>query len=293
MKILQILGWTAASIGLLIPLGSYGISQLQRPQQTPLTQDLFSGITYRRDVRHQPRPYVVHILKIDLTTPGLKVLATPGQPANDQNEFVARTTSAFLQKFQLQLAINAGYFYPFEERTPWDFTPQSGERVNVSGQSIAHGQQYSPSQRNWPVLCFDAKHQAQIVEAGICPPGTLHAIAGKDFLHPGQQSLQLDTDKPYARTVAALDQSGAILWLISIDGKQPYYSEGATMVDVGQIILELGAEVAINLDGGGSATLVTATPSGYRLLNAPIHSKWPMNERPVATHLGFYAQPKP
>lgn len=143
------------------------------------------------------------------------------------------------------------------------------------------------------MLCFDANHHAQIVETGVCPPTTFHAVAGNHFLRPHQQRLQLDADKPYARTVAALDLSGTTLWLILVDGKQPYYSEGATMSDIEQIVLELGADVALNLDGGGSATAVAATPTGYRVLNAPIHGKWPMNERPVATHLGFYAQPQP
>lgn len=139
------LGWTITSISLLMPLYGYGRSQLQRPPQTPLEQVLFSGIIYRRAVRRQPRPYIVHILKIDLTAPGLKVLATPGQPANDTNEFTARTTSAFLQKFKLQLAINAGYFYPFAEKTPWDFMPHPGERVKSQGSLLPAANNIPPA----------------------------------------------------------------------------------------------------------------------------------------------------
>lgn len=233
---------------------------------------------------------MVHIAKIDLTNPGLKVTATLGQAANDGNEFNARTTSAFLKRFQLQFAVNAGYFYHFEENTPWDYYPHSEDRVNVSGQSIANGQHYSPSQSNRPVLCFDATQRGQIAETGNCPTDTLTAVAGREVLRPHQQ-LQFAQDKPYARTVAALDRSGETLWLLLVDGKQPYYSEGATMSDIKQLIQRIGADVALNLDGGGSATMVTAIPSGAKVLNAPIHGKWPMNERPVATHLGFLTQP--
>lgn len=218
-------------------------------------------------------------------------MTTPGTLADDGNEFEAETTSAFIDRFQLQFAVNAGYFYYFEEKTPWDYAPRSGDRVNVLGQSIANGKRYSPDQPKWPALCFDASHRGQIVESGFCPEGTLNAVAGNYVLRP-HQSLQLEKDKPYARTVAALDQAGTTLWLILVDGKQPYYSEGAKMSDIERLIEKIGASVALNLDGGGSATMTMATPSGTKILNAPIHGKWPMNERPIATHLGFYTQPK-
>lgn len=253
-------------------------------------QQLFAGITYQRQVYTSPRPYIAHITKIDLTQPGIRVIATPGQPADDDNEFRAEPTSAFLTQFRLQLAINAGYFYHFNEKTPWDYTPHVGGRVNVLGQSISMGQPYSPPQKQWPVLCFDQNQQGQIVETGHCPPGTLHAVAGNYILRP-DQPLQLASDKPYARSIAALDTTGTTLWLIVVDGKQPDYSEGATFAEIEQLIKQIGAEVALNLDGGGSTTLVTSTQSGAKLLNAPIHGKWPMNERPVATHLGIYASP--
>lgn len=290
MRILKTLGWTAITCGLLIPLYSYGRSLWQRPPQTPYDQQLFAGISYRREVFHQPRPFVVHIARIDLTAPGINLIATPGQPAKDGNEFHAQTTSGFLHKYQLQFAINAGYFYHFHEKTPWDYSPHIGDRVNVLGQAIANGQQYSPRQPTWPVLCFDASKRGSIVEKGHCPAGTLHAVAGNYVLSP-HQPLRLDHDKPYPRTVAALDLSGKTLWLILVDGKQPHYSEGARLADIEKILQNIGADVALNLDGGGSATMAASSPSGVKVLNAPIQGKWPMQERPVATHLGFYAQP--
>jgi hypothetical protein len=56
--------------------------------------------------------------------------------------------------------------------------------------------------------------------------------------------------------------------------------------------MELGAYKALNLDGGGSTTLVVADSGGTRSLNSPIHTRIPMRQRPVANHLGFYARPK-
>jgi exopolysaccharide biosynthesis protein len=75
--------------------------------------------------------------------------------------------------------------------------------------------------------------------------------------------------------------------LIIVDGKQPFYSEGVTLRELAAIAIDLGANTALNLDGGGSTTLVIADGLETKILNSPIHNKIPMNERPVANHLGF------
>ena len=67
--------------------------------------------------------------------------------------------------------------------------------------------------------------------------------------------------------------------------------EQAEEVFLPSIVLELGAETALNLDGGGSSTLVMAGHWGPRALNAPFHTRIPMRQRSVANHLGVYALP--
>jgi hypothetical protein len=65
----------------------------------------------------------------------------------------------------------------------------------------------------------------------------------------------------------------------------------AALAVLAEIALALGADTALNLDGGGSTTLVMAGESGPQLLNAPIHTRIHMRERPVGNHLGVYALP--
>ena len=49
---------------------------------------------------------------------------------------------------------------------------------------------------------------------------------------------------------------------------------------------------AIELDGGGSATLVTEGEDGQpEVLSSPIHQRIPGRERPVANHLGVRVDP--
>lgn len=51
--------------------------------------------------------------------------------------------------------------------------------------------------------------------------------------------------------------------------------------------------MALNLDGGGSTTMVVSDRKGIGGLNSPIHTKLPMRERPVANNLGFYVGKNP
>lgn len=275
----------------MIPLLLYSVAQGSRPPRTPLAEKLFAGVTYQREVEAQPWPQVIHIVTIDLGQAGVEVMASPGTAADDDFETTALTTSEFLTQNKLDLAVNANFFFPFEEKTPWNFYPRRGDRTNVVGTAIANGEVYSPPEADWPALCFRAENRAQIVTGGTCPEGTQQAIAGNQQLVSAGAPVPFDhEDRPYARVMAAVNQGGDRLWLVVVDGKQPRYSEGATLEQLTEIALGLGAEAAINLDGGGSTTLVISTPDGHsRLLNAPVHTKLPMRQRPVANHLGFRA----
>ena len=275
---------------LLLPLILYGWGCFSRPPQTDLEEKLFKGIVYKRKFGLTKRPAIAHIVTIDLSVPGVKVLVTPPQ-AIGENNTRAQTTSQFLQKFKLQLAINANYFYPFREKTPWDYYPHNGDITYSIGQAISNGKRYSKANAKWGVLCISPNNRAQILASGNCPKNTLQAVAGKDVFIDNGKPVKSDSepDKPYPRVAVAINKQGNILWLIAVDGKQPLYSEGATIAELTQIVQGLGAYTALNLDGGGSTTLVMSKNNKPKLLNAPIHTKLPMRERPVANQLGFYA----
>ncbi|MBD2106357.1 phosphodiester glycosidase family protein [Nodosilinea sp. FACHB-13] len=278
---------------LLLPLILYAQLCFQRPPQTLAQQTLFPGISYQRSVHSSPRPYILHLITLDLTTPGIRAFTTAGRPTENRGETTARTTSEFLQEFNLQLAINANYFYPFREKAPWDFYPHRGDRVNVVGQAIADGTAYASAEADWPALCISPANRAQILETGECPVGTAQAVAGRDLLILNNNPVALsesESDQPYSRTAVAVNKTGETLWLAIVDGKQPFYSEGITLAELTEVFKQLEVDTALCLDGGGSSTLVVKTGSRPTVLNAPIHTKIPMRERPVANHLGFYAQ---
>ncbi|QLE57098.1 phosphodiester glycosidase family protein [Nostoc sp. TCL26-01] len=290
--------WIISTIFLSLPILMYGWSHFIRPHRSETKQKLFPGIVYQRLIESNPRPVVIHTVTIDLTTPKIKPVVTPSIENSINNtidhETKARTTVEFVQEFPVQLAINGSYFYPFSEVTPWSYYPHSGDKTNTVGQTIANGKIYARKKSNWYVLCFTNKSQAQIPGGEECPKNTTQGIAGDDILifqNKPKNPANFYNEKPYPRVVVATDKLGKKLWLILVDGKQPLYSEGMTKTELTQFLTKLGVYSAINLDGGGSTTLVVANPENQgkpKVLNAPIHTKIPMRSRPVANHLGFY-----
>ncbi|MGV9340254.1 phosphodiester glycosidase family protein [Streptomyces sp. NPDC003688] len=83
------------------------------------------------------------------------------------------------------------------------------------------------------------------------------------------------------RTVAAVTADGTLL-LIAVDGRSRRDSVGATPAEAARLALSLGAVDAVNLDGGGSTSVVLRG----RLRNSPRDTEnGPVHERPVADGL--------
>jgi hypothetical protein len=265
------------------------VVRLLRPPRMDRTIEMFRGVSYVRQARSTPRPLMVHIVEINLQAPGIGFLVTPGDSSKGM-EVTARTTSEFLEEFDLQIAINGSFSVPFRAGSfLWDYYPHSGEPVDVTGLAISNGETYSDYDQ-WPVICITAE-RAKISQSS-CPEGTLQALAGSQILvEDGKSVVEQDSGGLQPRTAVAVDEEGETLWLIVVDGRQYGYSEGVTLDELADIAVESGADRALNLDGGGSSTLVIADGSGTRVLNSPIHTRVPMRQRPVANHLGVYAQP--
>jgi exopolysaccharide biosynthesis protein len=122
-------------------------------------------------------------------------------------------------------------------------------------------------------------------------PGRIfNAIAGDRYLLLGGEPLKdLDDSAREPRTAIGFNKNGRWLYLVVVDGRQPFYSEGVTFLELAKILKAHGAYFGMSLDGGGSSTMVMADPDGQVvLLNSPIDQRLPGRERPVANHLGIY-----
>lgn len=260
----------------------------------PVTdQALFQGITYTRLIKTDPVPQIIHIAKIDLTADGLSFLVTPSGNLDDF-DYEAQSVSQFLNKHNLQLAINGDFFDPWRDYGIFNYYPHVGEGSNVRGLSVSHGDittiGYALPQ-NYQTLYISRDNHASF----SVPEGEIYnAISGNITILENGQIPQFDASpylqKRHPRTAIGLTQDGNTLILVVIDGRQPNYSLGATLPEVAQILLDVGAFNAINLDGGGSSTMVIDDNGEPKVISSPIQSSVPTRERPIANHLGIYAQ---
>src|SRR6185503_10705257 len=102
-KLLRTIIGALVLMGLCI--GGYQLYDRGRPAPVPMKQKLYEGVTYRRVVRLFPRPMIAHVLTIDTKEKGIEFLVTPPD-SEGATPLKARTTSQFLEDFDLQIAIN-------------------------------------------------------------------------------------------------------------------------------------------------------------------------------------------
>ncbi len=285
---------SAVLLGFAIPslaIGAYLFWYVNRPLPNDLHKNLFEGIEYIREVR--PDPIIIHVICINLQSPGIQFLVTPGQQTNGY-DLPARTTSQFLSEFKLQLAINGDFFDPWRDNLIWDYYPHVGDGVNARGLTASAGRVYTNGYSPNAITAYISKDNRILFGE---PIGEIYnAISGNIMLIENGRRVAFDEENSYLsqrhpRTVLATDESGNTLILILIDGRQPNYSIGVTIAELIEIASEYGAHNALNLDGGGSVTLVIEDEDGRAIvLNSPIHSRIPGLERPIANHLGVYAE---
>ena len=60
----------------------------------------------------------------------------------------------------------------------------------------------------------------------------------------------------HPRTAVGYDVDSGIVWIVVVDGRQMPHSAGMSLPELASLFEALGAEEAVNLDGGGSSALV-------------------------------------
>lgn len=248
---------------------------------------LFEGVEYIRDVRTTPREIVIHVALVDLQAEGLRLLVTPGDPDADLS-LSAQTTSRFLAANDLQLAVNGDAFEPWTSASIFRYYPHPGDPVDPIGYAASQGTVYAEARQETPTLYLSQNNNARFNR----PFGNeYNAISGTAMLVENGRNAAPADETLAPRTAIGLNRSGRQLVILVVDGRQPGYSEGVTLRELADLLIYYGAHDAMNLDGGGSSTLVREGPLGNAvLLNNPIDRNVPGWERAVGNHLGIYAR---
>ncbi len=132
-----------------------------------------------------------------------------------------------------------------------------------------------------------------LAHASLGPFHPMEAVGGRPLL--ARDSLvagAVDTEgQPgfatgrHPRTAVGIANGGKRLLLVVVDGRQAGYSDGMTLREMANLLLALGARDALNLDGGGSTTMVYADPDSARALRIANRPSDPTGERPVGDAL--------
>jgi len=242
---------------------------------------VFQGVEQSLVVLQDPRPVRALVLRVRLEAPGLSLLATPDN-GNAPGETTGQLTTHFLKDHHCQAAINAA---PFDKVSSLE-----GEPLDIKGLQISGGKLVSPADRSPALLILQNGH-ARIQRPPFPDEGIQEAVAGFQMVAQDGKTVATDV-KLHPRTGAGVSADGKTLWLLVVDGRQTGYSEGCTTLEMGDWLRAMGAASGINLDGGGTSTMVLAGPDGKPLiLNRPIHAGIPGLERPAGSHLGIRALP--
>lgn len=117
-----------------------------------------------------------------------------------------------------------------------------------------------------------------------------HAVSGAGLLMLDGRDVDwteerlaagFDTTR-HPRTLVGVDAEGGI-WLVTVDGRQPALSLGMNFVELQALSRRLGLRSALNLDGGGSTTMVVRG-------NVVNHPSDPTGPRPVSDALLVFAR---
>lgn len=241
------------------------------------------------------------IATIDLDHPRLRVeVSGPLVDAPPGVEATLETTPAWALVRDLDVAVNANFFAMVRPREP--YVP--GGQADVLGLCVSDGRLVSPPRtfggQGDPALLLHGDGRASIRRVDAPPDsGVRHAVAGigGSSSDPDRGSLLIEggVDRSatarveplvrHPRTAAGVTQDGRRLVLVVVDGRRPGWSVGMTLPELAAFMLELGVHDAVNLDGGGSSTIVwRESPEGpWRTNRAPEARGF----RPVSTSLGF------
>jgi exopolysaccharide biosynthesis protein len=200
--------------------------------------------------------YSYHILRIPYALPEYKCvvgLATSGREATSS---IAKRTGAVL-------AVNGGFFEWTGEHV--GLTMQSGKIINST-------YKMQPSRGS---IGF-GKHQKIVIDRVSYSDGTITGLNGTDWtdvtdvisagpvlLRNGEiQPVWVDEEltlgfstSAHARTAIGYTRD-TVIYLVVIDGYQPAISNGISIHNLSKYMKNLGCTDALNLDGGGSSTMV-------------------------------------
>ena len=230
----------------------------------------FDGVRRLRRTASNPAE-VINALFVDLTVPGVHFEAT----ASAQRK---QTPSSFAKLIGSQAAINGDFF--------------SYTTYGVSGLAAGSGAAWSDTKDSTSsgTLAFDKARRVELTKPvtsvtfdktwmeGVVSGHPWILDAGNVVAYTSSSSLCYYRNP---RTAVGMSKDGQTLIVVVVDGRSSS-SLGMTCGELGSLMKGLGADNALNLDGGGSSAMYV---QGTGIVNTPSDGV----ERTVGNHLAIFA----
>lgn len=290
--------FASLSLAVVLTMQVFSVAPLQvAAVDSQGIQELYKGLTYEAQSFENTDDANVNAFVITVDTAANQNLAfVAGSPNDEQplKEGLQQTTSdqakaAALNGRNVLAAVNADFF-----------NINDSDKIQPTGLMIQDGVELTPYyQFTGP---DDPEHGVRLFfgvtddgEAMIGDENTYEerkdelyqAVGGRYLLVDEGKAQTYDGDISFEterapRTAVGIREDGSVL-LVVIDGRNSGGSAGTTLVETADYMVELGAETALNLDGGGSSTAVIKNPEtrNYEVKNVPSDGK----ERPVGNTL--------
>jgi hypothetical protein len=262
--------------------------------------EIHPGVQHARTTNTVPRRMVINVVRVDTQHPAIRFRTADrdpqwGQPMPDYPSLPIRTRRQTTRNFMLEkrgeglemvLAANASAWRPWE--SPYNHLYADNLGLLVSeGVLVDDG-----NDRSGIVFDWNWEPRLQRSPAGTDISGIRTAVSGFNFvLRDGVPEGGSGTPEP--RTGYGLSQDSRYFHIMTIDGRRTGYSDGATHLEVGQWLSYFGSWQGVNMDGGGSTTMVWWNPNRTGTNKTELLN-WPSSaERGVGSSLGIYLDTRP
>lgn len=208
--------------------------------------------------RNEAYPLIYHLVTADLSDSSISLVSAPLQaeksPDNTESGCITgETTLHFAQRTGAIAAINAT---PFS--TPGSKPLFMTRLRQFTGLVIEDGLKLSAPKEQYGALGFTRDKTAFIMESQTdpLPEDTCLVLGGFWTILKNGEHTGSFADIQNARTAAGISADGKTLFLLSVENGYSGSSRGLNYYDCAEILLRAGAENAVQLDGGRSASLI-------------------------------------
>lgn len=220
-------------------------------------EEIADGISYTSHTASLA-PLRWHLVSIDLHNPRLVPIAYPAAHQMDsQGRFTGKTTHQFfeeansMEERQLLVTVNATPFKTPRTR----LLPQR----QLAGLYINRGQLLSSPISRYSAICLwpqeDRLRVAIISDQTMYPPETELALGGFFTIIQEGETQAFSACSLDSRTALGVTEDERYLFILYIEGENKKESLGLTYEETALILQAAGAWNALQMDGGGSASL--------------------------------------